>query len=390
MPDKHARLSCSGAARWLYCPGSIRLGEQFPQTSSVYADEGTIAHKTLEAMLKEDAHLLREAQTEAEAFYTTHPELDESWKTMQDNISDMKDWLDTQYAFDKEKDPAAQLYSEQQVDLTGYIPGGLGTADVTIARTGRIHIVDLKYGKGIRVDAPGNPQLRLYALGMLEMLDMIYDVRQIRMTIYQPRLEHISTDEVTADELRTWGDTVVRPSASLALTENAPFSAGSWCRFCPASRVCRARAEHNLELEDYMRRATINEQELGDVLGRAEELTAWADDLRAGALDMLQEGRSIPGWKVVEGRSVRRFSADEPHIIAAAEKAGYAKPMLYETRMITLSQMEKLMGKKTFSAAMAGLVEKPKGKPTLAPETDGRPAMIGGKPADVFAGEFDN
>ena len=365
------------------------LGEQFPQTSSKYADEGTIAHAVLEATIKDDAKAYKRAQDKAVDFYSRYPELEDSWKSIESNIAEMYDWIQEQYQKEILEDEAAQLYSEQQVDLSEYIPGGFGTTDVTLARTGFIHIIDLKYGKGVRFEAEGNPQLRLYALGMLEMLDMIYDIKRIRMTIYQPRLENISTDEISASDLREWGNEVIRPAAKLALTTDAPFHAGTWCRFCPAAKACKERAAHNLELEAYMQRNTLSDDEIGEVLGRVDELTKWAEDLKACALEKLQEGENIPGWKVVEGRSVRKFKADEQTIVETAGKAGFAKPMLYETKMISLPQMEKLMGKKTFAAAMSDCVEKPQGKPTLAPVSDKRPPIVGGNAADVFADEID-
>ena len=340
-------------------------------------------------MIKGDAEAYTRVQNKAIDFYKKHPELDDSWGSINDNIGEMKNWLDGQLEAEKEKDPATQIYSEQQVNLTDYIPGGFGTTDVTIARTGFLHIVDLKYGKGVRVSAQDNSQLRLYALGMLEMLDMIYDVKQIRMTIYQPRIENISTDEISASDLRAWGDEVIRPAAKLALTKDAPFHAGSWCQFCPARNTCRERAEHNMELASYMEKAVLSDKEIGEVLGRVDELTKWADDLKASALTKIQEGEEIPGWKVVEGRSIRKFVAPEKTLVSVAEKAGFAKPLLYETRMLTLSQIEKLMGKKIFAEVMGDYVAKPAGKPTLAPESDKRPSIVGGNPADVFAGEID-
>lgn len=376
--------------RWINCPGSVRLSESYPSSSSVYADEGTIAHSVLEAGLNHDKDAFMEAETAAERFYAEHPDLDGSWTNITDNIGDMISWIDTEFEKERRIDPAVQIYSEQQVDLTSYIKGGFGTADVTIVRTGALHIVDLKYGKGVRVDAEGNTQLRLYALGMLDMLDDVYDIKDVRMTIYQPRLEHISTDEISAADLREWAEEVVRPAAKLALSRDAPFAAGSWCQFCPAKNLCRERADHNMELENYRIKTTLTDKEIGIVLGRVDELIRWADDLKAGALQKLQEGGEIPGWKVVEGRSIRRFSADEATIVSAARGAGYDKALLYETKMITLSAMEKMMGKKAFGEAMAGCIEKPPGKPTLAPESDKRPPLTGGNPAEVFADYISN
>lgn len=390
MPDKHAKLSCSSSMRWINCPGSVHLSEFFPSTSSIYADEGTIAHLYLEKSVKDDPQGRQAAIDKAAAFYKEHPEMGDSANSVRDNIDAMMAWILSEYQKEKEADPAVEVYSEQQVDLTAYIPDGFGTTDVTIARTGFIHIIDLKYGKGVPVHAEGNTQLRLYALGMLEMLDMIYDIRQIRMTIYQPRLSNISTDEISASDLREWGSEVIRPAARLALSEDAPFSAGSWCQFCPARKTCRCRADHMMALENYRIKTTLTDGEIGHILGEIDDLTKWAEDLKAAALTKIQEGGDIPGWKVVEGRSVRRFSADEATIVSASEKAGFAKALLYETKMLSLSQIEKLMGKSTFATALGEYVEKPQGKPTLAPISDKRPSITGASAQEVFKDEIDD
>lgn len=390
MPDKHAKLSCSSSMRWINCPGSVHLSEYFPQSTSIYADEGTIAHLYLEESVKDDPQGRQAALDKAAAFYKEHPEMGDSANSVRDNIDAMMAWILSEYQKEKAADPAVEVYSEQQVDLTAYIPDGFGTTDVTIARTGFIHIIDLKYGKGVPVHAEGNTQLRLYALGMLEMLDMIYDIRQIRMTIYQPRLSNISTDEISASDLREWGSKVIRPAARLALSEDAPFSAGSWCQFCPARKTCRCRADHMMTLENYRIKTTLTDGEIGHILGEIDDLTKWAEDLKAAALTKIQEGGDIPGWKVVEGKSNRKFKdgTEEKAIVAAARKAGFEKALLYETKMLTLSQIEKLMGKKTFTEALGQYVVKPQGKPTLAPESDKRASIIGGNAKDVFAEEL--
>ena len=390
MPDKHAKLSCSSSMRWINCPGSVHLSEYFPQSTSIYADEGTIAHLYLEKSVKDDPQGRQAALDRAAAFYKEHPEMGDSANSIRDNIDAMMAWILSEYQKEKAADPAVEVYSEQQVDLTAYIPDGFGTTDVTIARTGFIHIIDLKYGKGVPVHAEGNTQLRLYALGMLEMLDMIYDIRQIRMTIYQPRLSNISTDEISASDLREWGSEVIRPAARLALSEDAPFSAGSWCQFCPARETCRCRADHMMALENYRIKTTLTDGEIGHILGEIDDLTKWAEDLKAAALTKIQEGGDIPGWKVVEGKSNRKFKdgTEEKAIVAAARKAGFDKALLYETKMLTLSQIEKLMGKKTFTEALGQYVVKPQGKPTLVPESDKRASIIGGNARDVFAEEL--
>ena len=389
MPEKHATLGPSSAHRWINCPGSVRLSELFTQTSGPYADEGTIAHKYLEESVKQDKDGMAAALDQAADFYRDHPCLGETSKSLKTNIDEMVGWLREQYVAACTEDPAARIYSEQQVNLSEYISGGFGTADVTIAQTGKIHIVDLKYGKGVRVDAVGNPQLRLYALGMLEMLDMVYDVETVRMTIYQPRLYNISTDCISAEDLRTWGRETVMPAARLTEQDDAPFMAGDWCQFCPAKKTCRTRSERYLKLQDFRDQHTLSDSEIGAVLQQATDLEKWISDLREAAQEAIMEGGKIPGWKLVEVRSIRKFTAGEADIVAAAERAGYQKPMLFESRMLSLSAIEKMMGKKAFSEILGPYTEKPPGAPTLVPESDKRPACTGMTAKDVFADEID-
>lgn len=391
MPSEHARLSPSSAERWLHCPGSIRLGECFPATTSFWATEGTLAHLMLEDAVKRgfpDAPDPKIAE-EISIFYRRHPELGGSFSAMEEDIRAMTDWLEEELAKNRKTAADTQIYSEQRVDLTQWIPDGFGTADVTIARPGYLHIIDLKYGKGVEVEAEENPQLRLYALGVLGMLDLIYAVDYVEMTIFQPRLRHVSTDSVAADDLKKWGYTIVAPTARMALKPDAPFAAGDWCRFCPAKTACRHRAEHFLALSDYLTRHVLSDGELGDALNASTGLNRWATDIKAEAEKRIESGRAVPGWKIVEGRSVRSFSGSESDIISAAEAAGTPRAMLFETQMITLSQMEKVMGKKAFAAAMHDYVVKPPGKPTLVPESDKRPSITAQSAKDAFADEIE-
>lgn len=385
-PVAHARLSSSSAHRWINCPGSVRLAEQYPDNGSIYADEGTLAHEAAEQMIR-TGKVTAAHKKKIRQFYDEHPELGGSPEEMIETLRPYAEYVLEEYDEQAHTDPATQLMTEQRVDLSTWIPESFGTSDVVIIRKGRLHIIDLKYGKGVPVSAEGNPQLRLYALGALDMLDLVYDVDEVVMTIYQPRLDNISTDTIGAADLYTWADEVIRPAAKLADCEDAPTGAGDWCQFCPAKQACRTRANYYLDLADYMRKMTLSNDEIAEVLEKVDGLVKWAEDLRDGALRKALEGEEFPGWKVVEGRSIRKYSGSEAEIIRQAEGAGFDSALLYEKKLLTITAMEKLMGKKTFADVLGAYVEKPQGKPTLAPESDKRPALVNGNAAEDFADE---
>lgn len=385
-PTTHAKLSSSSAYRWISCPGSVKLSEQFPSTSSVYADEGTLAHDAAEQLIKTKKVTVAHKK-KIDTFYKEHPALQGSASEVIEALEPYVDFVQEEYQDALKEDTSAQLLTEQKVDLSAWIPEGFGTTDVAIIGGKTLHIIDLKFGKGVPVFAEGNPQLRLYALGTLAMLDVIYDIDKVKMTIYQPRLENVSSTRISAEDLKTWGKEVVKPAALLALTDEAPFAAGNWCQFCPAKQQCRARAESFLKLEVYRKKTLLSNEEIGELLGEVEGLTKWAEDLRDGALTRALEGESFPGWKVVEGRSNRKYKGSEEDIVKQCESAGYDKALLFESKLLTVTSMEKMMGKKQFAEVLGGFIEKPQGKPTLAPESDKRPAITNNSAADDFADE---
>jgi hypothetical protein len=385
-PTAHAKLSSSSAYRWISCPGSVKLSEQFPSISSVYADEGTLAHDAAEQLIK-TKKVTAAHKKKIDTFYKEHPTLQGSSSEVIEALEPYVDFVQEEYQDALKEDTSAQLLTEQKVDLSAWIPEGFGTTDVAIIGGKTLHIIDLKFGKGVPVFAEGNPQLWLYALGTLAMLDVIYDIDDVKMTIYQPRLENVSSARISAEDLKTWGEEVVKPAALLALTDDAPFAAGNWCQFCPAKQQCRARAESFLKLEEYRKKTLLSNEEIGELLGEVEGLTKWAEDLRDGALTRALEGESFPGWKVVEGRSNRKYKGSEEDIVKQCESAGYDKALLFESKLLTVTSMEKMMGKKQFAEVLGGFIEKPQGKPTLAPESDKRPAITNNSAADDFADE---
>ena len=386
-PTKHHPLGASGAYRWINCPGSVRVSDLYPQGSTIYADEGSLAHECAEQLIK-TGKVTKKHRDKVDKFYADHPELgagsaDQMIRSLEDYVAFVDETAKDQLKIDE----ATQLMTEQRVDLDPWIPGGFGTSDVVIIRSGYLHIIDLKYGKGVPVSAEDNPQLRLYALGSLEALDAVYEVETVAMTIYQPRLDNVSTDLMLAEGLYKWGDEIIKPASKAAMEEDAPFMAGDWCMFCPARRDCRERTEYYLALEEYKEKALLKPAEIAAVLKDVDGLVKWAQDLKDGALTRALEGETFPGWKVVEGRSIRKYSGTEEEIVKQCEGAGYDRALLYEHKLLGITGMEALMGKKRFAEVLGGYVDKPPGKPTLAPESDKRPAITGNSAAEDFADE---
>jgi len=271
----------------------------------------------------------------------------------------------------------AVILLEKRLDFSPWVPESFGTGDLVIIADGVLEIVDLKYGKGVPVSAVGNSQMRLYGLGAINQFSCLYDFEIVRMTIVQPRLDNISTDEITVDELLNWGETYVKPRAEMAFKGEGEFVAGDHCRFCRARYTCRARAEANLELAKYEFRepALLTHEEIAEILFKADELLAWITDIKTYALDQAQNhGVKFPGWKLVEGRSNRKY-IDENAVAQTLIIEGYKEEEIYTKSLIGITAMEKLLGKKRFEELLGDLIIKPPGKPTLVPESDKRPEI---------------
>ena len=373
MPKAHAKLSPSAAERWINCPGSIRLSEQCPVPgSSAYADEGTLAHSVGELKI------LRAAGEIGGTEYDNgikEAVLSEYWSGEMDEATDLYADLVREHLAGLGEDDA-ELMVEQHFSLEDWIPGGFGTSDAVIIGGDVIEVIDLKYGKGVRVDATGNPQLRLYGLGAAMLFGDIYDLNTVRMTIIQPRLDHISTEEMPLLDLFKWAETVVKPAAQQAAGDDAPTESGDWCRWCPAKAVCRTRAEKQLELAayDFRKPDLLQADEIGEVLRRADELQKWAADVSAYALEQALAGEHYDGWKLVEGRSVRKY-ADDLKVAEALQAAGFPEAVLYERKLYGITAMEKIVGKKKLTETLGDLIIKPAGKPVLVPESDKREAI---------------
>lgn len=365
MPPKgHAVLSASSSERWLNCPPSARLCEAYEDKGSDYAAEGTDAHALAESRLKQALGIPTEDPVENLTWYNAEME-----DCAQGYAAYVVELLET--AKQTCSDPVVMI--EQRVDFSRWVPGGFGTGDCICIAEGLLNIVDLKYGAGIEVSADHNPQMMLYALGALEIFDGIYDIDTVRMTIYQPRKSNISIFEMSKDALLTWADTELTEKARLAYEGQGNFSCGEWCRFCKAKAECRERAIYNLRLAqyDFLNPALLQDEEIADILGRIDALTSWASDVKEYALQQAISGKEWTGWKLVEGRSNRKYTS-EADVAAAVESVGLDP---YERKVLGVTAMQKLLGKTRFEELLSPYIEKPQGKPTLVPESEKRPAM---------------
>jgi hypothetical protein len=363
-PRTHAILSASSSERWIHCPPSVRLGERFDDQESAYALEGTCAHALAEYKLRRALGYPAEDPTENLDFFN----------------EEMDDATDGYVSFVLEQREAAKkacrdpkVYVEQRVDFSNWVKDGFGTADALIAADGTLRIIDLKYGTGIEVNAENNTQLACYALGAIAMFDGLYDIDTVSLSIYQPRRQNVSIWEISKDDLLSWAKSVLKPAAELAFTGAGDYSCGYWCRFCKARMICRKRAEENLKLaqDDFKLPPELSDAEIEVILSKVDELTVWASDIKEYALQQALSGKEWRGFKLVEGRSIRKYT-DEASVAKAVTDAGYDP---YQKKLLGITAMQRLLGKSRFNELLSAYIEKPQGKPTLVPDSDKRPAM---------------
>ena len=368
MP-KHAYLSASASHRWLACPPSAKLCANILDQTSEYAQQGTDCHE-LCAYLVEKA-LGRDVidPTENLTYYDAE---------MQNCAEEYRNYVLEQIEAAKEfcKDP--QVMIEQRLDFSRWVENGFGTGDCVIVADEILQIIDYKHGLGILVSAGddehgGNSQMMCYALGALEVFGDIYDINQIKMTIFQPRRNNISTYTISKEDLLKWADEVLAPTAQLAYVGKGEFNAGDHCTFCKVKATCRKRAEYNLELAkyDFEMPATLDDTEIAAILEKVDEMISWGNDIKDYALQQAQSGVHFEGWKIVEGRSNRKYT-DENAVADTVKDAGFDP---YEKKLLGITAMSTLLGKKKFEELLGGLIYKPPGKPALVPESDKRPAM---------------
>lgn len=362
MAVKHAVLSASSSERWLNCPPSARLCEAYEDKGSDYAAEGTDAHALCEFRLKQVLGIPADDPIENLSWY--NEEMEDCAAGYAAYVSELLETAKQTCA-----DPVVMI--EQRVDFSRWVKEGFGTADCIIIADGVLNICDYKNGQGCLVLAERNPQMMLYALGALEIFDGIYDIDTVRMTIYQPRKSNISVYEMDKADLYEWANSELTQKAQLAYEGQGSFSCGEWCRFCKAKAECRERAEANLALARYefQTPALLADEEVADILGKVDALTAWASDVKEYALQQAVSGTAFPGWKLVEGRSNRRYTS-EAAVAAAVEGAGFDP---YERKVLGITAMQKLLGKSRFEELLAPYIEKPQGKPTLVRSSDKRP-----------------
>lgn len=378
----HAVLSASGAEKWLNCPPSARLEESYPDTSSPYAKEGTLAHEIAE--FKTRNYFI---ETLPKRTFTSKLN---KFKKEELYQNEMDEYTESYLEYIKEvamKYPSKPYIAlEKKIDFSKYVPDGYGTCDCILIHGNDMHIIDFKYGKGVQVSAENNSQLMLYALGALEAYSMLYQIETLYLSIFQPRLDNISCFEISAANLLSWAVREVEPKAKLAYDGIGDFKAGEHCRFCKAQAQCRAKAESIISVFPVKNEpALLTDDEIGLILAKAKELVSWSNAVEDYALNAILSGKEIRGWKAVEGRSVRVFS-DADKAFEKIVESGTPEEMLYERKPLSLSQIEKLLGKKEFENIVSGFIIKPQGKPTLAPSDDKRPVF---NKADVFENIID-
>ena len=373
-PEVHSVLGASAADRWMNCTPSAQLTAGMEDEATTFAAEGTAAHALCEWKVRK-ALKMRAGRRPTSDYWTD--EMEEFTDDYRDFIMDLVGQAKLTC-----KDPVTLI--EQHLDFSCYVPDGFGTGDFLLVADRELNVVDFKYGRGVAVYADHNPQMMLYALGALNLFDCLYDIEQVTMTIFQPRLSSISTWTISAEELYKWAEEVLKPKAELAAKGEGEFISGSWCRFCKARNTCRARAESFLELAkmDFQPPALLSDEEVAEVMEKADELSKWASDVMAYAqAEAIENGKHWNGYKLVEGRSTRRF-IDEKKVEEAAKGAGYTD--IYNKSLITLTAFEKLMGKDTFKEVLGSFVTKPAGKLTLVPVSDKRPEVTVNTVNDEF------
>lgn len=360
MPNVHAFLSASSAARWTNCPPSAKLCATMPDSSSPYAQQGTDAHSLCEHLLLKALHRPTKDPTEDLQFYDDE---------MQSAAEGYRDFCLEQVEDAKDGDETPFVSVEQRLNFSRWVPDGFGTGDCVIVGS-RLHIVDFKYGVGVLVSAEKNPQLMCYALGAYDAFGALYPIERVKLSIYQPRREHVDTYEMPISDLLSWAENVLAPAAVLAKEGRGEFKAGSHCQFCKVKASCRERARYNMELAkyDFMNPDLLSTEDIAEILPQIDSLVSWASDVKDFALEHALSGTHYTGFKLVESRSTRKYTDDQA-VIEAVEKAGFDP---YEKKLKGVTAMTSELGKKKFNELLGGLICKPPGKPVLVPDSDKR------------------
>lgn len=375
---KHALLSASGASRWMNCPPSARMEEKRPEKeNSSFAEEGTLAHEFADLELRLRSYVGKNSGKKDLLKQKEVLKKHELYKVeMHDYVDVYVDYVMEQFTLARKTTKDAVLKIEERTDFSYLVPGGFGTSDANVIGDGVLEIADLKYGKGLKVDAAGNGQLRLYALGLLRKFDLVYDIKRVKMTIVQPRLYHIDSETLTVEELVAWAENEVKPAAEKADKGEGDCNPGDWCRWCKAKPVCRALGDFSIKLaaKDFEDPKTYSDDEVIENYSKLGIVTLWAKSLAEAVLSEAMDGKKWPGYKLVEGRS-KRIWADEEKAKKALVDYGddISEDQVTNTKLKGIGDMEKLIGKAHFFKL--GLTVKPAGKPTLVEESDKRPEL---------------
>lgn len=370
---KHAFLAASASERWLHCPPSAKLCAQEDDQGSEYARQGSDAHALCEHLLLKALGRETRDPTEDLTYYDAE---------MQEAAEAYAAFVMEQVAEAKTVCHDPLICVEQTVDFSKWVQHGFGTADALIVADDTLYITDMKYGVGCLVtadgeDGTGNSQLKCYALGAIDTFGDLYDINRIRLSIFQPRRDNVDTFELTKADLLQWADDVLAPIAKLAYEGQGEFEAGNHCQFCRVKATCRKRAEYAMELAKYefVDAPTLDENEIAEILPQIDTLVNWAEDIKSYALNQALSGVRYPGFKLVAGRSNRKY-ADEAAVARVVSEAGYDP---YDKKLVGITEMTKRLGKKRFEELLNGLLIKPEGKPVLVPVTDTRPELNNAK-----------
>lgn len=385
----HALLSASGAGRWLNCTPSAKLEDEYGEKKfSVYAAEGTLAHELSELYIARD---ILGSITEHD-FDTRLEEImanDLFSEEMLEVIPVYTDYCAAQLAEAKTTNQLACMDIEQKLDLTEYVPESFGTADCVIINDDLMEVIDLKYGKGVPVYADWNKQLMLYGLGALRKYDTMYDIAEVRLTIVQPRINNISSWQISAEELRKWAEEELRPRAELAFEGKGELSAGDWCRFCAVRNQCRKLYEQQLEVakHEFTDPELLTDEEIADIVRCTPKLIEWANSIAEYAqTKAITENKTWPGLKLVEGISRRKWLDEDKALNAIfARCPELSEDEIFNMKLKPVTSIEKIVGKKRFEEILSDMIIKPQGKPTLVPLEDERPAMGYGQARMDFA-----
>lgn len=376
----HALLSASGASRWLNCTPSAKLEDEYGERkSSPYAEEGTLAHELAEAYLRKDTlGILSDSEFEAELErIMSHKLFNEE---MLDCVPIYTDYCTSEYISAKATSKLAIVEIEQRLDLTEFIPDSFGTADCVIIKDDVMQVIDLKYGKGVPVYADWNKQLMLYGLGALRKYDTMYDISEIVLTIVQPRLNSISSWQISVSELLEWAYSELKPKADMAFAGEGELSPGEWCKFCSVKNKCRKLYEQQMEIAKYefADPAFLSDEEIADIVLKAPKFMEWANSIQEYAQEKaIAEQKQWPGLKLVESISRRKWAAEDDMVSSAlfTRVPELSEEDVFDMKLKSITAIEKLIGKKRFAEQFSDLTVKPQGKPQLVSIDDKRPAM---------------